>query len=152
MNTLKIEKRISEELAGLRKLAAFLPDGKRNALLNKCAKIGQYASKAQALMDNPVGNLFPEPVHAPFDAQDNVDLARRAEKRGRLLNALLAGRTMSIENADEIGTTAFATLMSQVRAEIERKGLPYILCDTWVKPGGDRARYKKYWLMDKTFE
>ena len=149
MQQLKIEKRITEELDGLRKLAAYLPDGKRNALLNKCAKISGYARKAQALMDHPVGNLFPEPVHAPFDAQDNTDLARRAQKRGRLLNALLAGRTMSLEDADEIGTTAFATLMSQVRAEIDRRGLPYVLCDKWVYPE-DGAKYKKYWLQDKT--
>lgn len=37
---LKIEKRIQEELEGIRKLAGLLPSGKANALLNKCSKIG----------------------------------------------------------------------------------------------------------------
>lgn len=55
MQQIKIEKRITEELEGLRKLAAFLPQGKANALLNKCAKIGSYAKKAQAMVDAPTG-------------------------------------------------------------------------------------------------
>ena len=145
MQKMKIEKRIMAEVESLRKLAAYLPAGKANALNNKCGKILGYARKAQALVDSP----RPPYRNEPFDARDEVDISATAKKRGALLAALLAGRTLSLENAQEIGTTAFATLMSQVRAEIERRNLPYHLNDMWVYPGDGRCKYKKYWLSDK---
>lgn len=146
MQKMKIEKRILAEVEGLRKLAAFLPAGKANALNNKCGKILGYAKKAQALVDAP----RPPYHNESFDARDNVDIANTAKKRGALLAALMQGRVMSLENAQEIGTTAFATIMSQVRAEIEQKNLPFHLCDKWVYPGEGRCKYKKYWLENKT--
>lgn len=149
MQAIKIEKRIMEEVEGLRKLAAYLPAGKANALNNKCGKIIKYAKKAQAMVDAPEGNLFPQPVNARYDARDEVDMANTAKKRGALFAALLEGRIMSLENANEIGTTAFATLMSQVRKDIEQRNLPYHLCDEWVYPGEGRSKYKKYWLISK---
>ena len=149
MQQIKIEKRIAEELDGLRKLAAFLPSGKANALLNKCARIGKYASKAQAMVDAPVGSLFPKPHQEKFDARDNEDIASTYSQRKKMWSLLLAGKVISIENADQIKTCAFASRMSEIRSEIRDKNMPYILCDKWEYPGGGKAKYKKYWIIDK---
>lgn len=149
MQQIKIEKRIAEELEGLRKLAAFLPSGKANSLLNKCARIGKYASKAQAMVDAPVGSLFPKPHQEKFDARDNEDIASTYSQRKKMWSLLLAGKVISIEQADEINTRAFASRMSEIRSEIRDKNMPYILCDKWEYPGGGKAKYKKYWIIDK---
>ena len=79
MQQIKIEKRITEELDGIRKLAALLPPGKANALINKCNKISGYARKAQGMVDAPVGVLFPQPVHAGYDARTQEDMAAQAK-------------------------------------------------------------------------
>ena len=149
MQQIKIEKRIAEELEGLRKPAAFLPSGKANSLLNKCARIGKYASKAQAMVDAPVGILFPKPHQEKFDARDNEDIASTYSQRKKMWSLLLAGKVISIENADQIKTCAFASRMSEIRSEIRDKNMPYILCDKWEYPGGGKAKYKKYWIIDK---
>ena len=149
MQQIKIVKRIAEELDGLRKLAAFLPSGKANALLNKCARIGKYARKAQAMVDAPVGTLFPKPTRADYDARDNEDIASTYSQRKKMWSLLLAGKVISIENADQIKTRAFASRMSEIRSEIRDKKMPYVLCNKWVYPGGGRSKYKKYWIIDK---
>ena len=149
MQQIKIEKRITEELEGLRKLAQFLPSGKANALLNKCARIGKYAAKAQAMVDAPVGSLFPAPHRENYDARDNEDIGNTYKQRKRMWSMLLAGKTISIEQADQIGTRAFASRMSEIRSEIRDKKMPYILCDKWEYPGGGRSKYKKYWITEK---
>ena len=149
MQQIKIEKRIKEELEGLRKLAAFLPSGKANSLLNKCARISKYASKAQAMVDAPVGSLFPKPHQEKFDARDNEDIAITYSQRKKMWSLLLSGKVISIENADQIKTRAFASRMSEIRAEIRAKKMPYVLCDKWEYPGGGKAKYKKYWIIDK---
>lgn len=150
MQTIKIEKRITEELTSLLKLTEYLPAGKANALRNKCAKISQYAKKAQAIMDAPVGDLFPKPVHAKFDARDNEDIGNTYAQRKQMWQELLDGRVLSVvDDADRIGTRNFASRMSEIRSEIRDKNLPYHLCDQWVLPGGGRSKYKRYWLMDK---
>ena len=82
---MKLEKRISEELDGIKKLAAFLPNGKANALLNKCNKIGSYAKKGQAMIDAPQGALFPQATHANYDGRTQEDLAALENaKRGSI--------------------------------------------------------------------
>ncbi len=149
MQQIKIEKRIAEELDGLRKLAAFLPSGKANSLLNKCARISKYASKAQAMVDAPVGSLFPKPHQEKFDARDNEDIASTYSQRKKMWAMLLAGKVISIEQADEINTRAFASRMSEIRSQIRDKNMPYVLCDKWEYPGGGKAKYKKYWIIDK---
>ena len=150
MQQIKIDKRIAEEVAGLRKLAAFLPDGKARALLNKCNKLESYGRKAQAIMDAPVGSLFPKPTRANYDARDDEDIANTYAQRKKMWEALLAGRRISIQDADKFGhTRAFASRISEIRSEIRDQNKPYVLCDEWVFPDGGRSKYKRYWLIDK---
>ena len=150
MQQLKIEKRIMEEVNSILKLADLLPPGKANALRNKCGKLSQYAKKAQAMVDAPVGELFPKPVNAKFDARDNEDIANTFAQRKQMWEELLAGRVLSVvDDADRIGTRNFASRMSEIRSEIRDKNLPYHLCDQWVLPGGGKSKYKRYWIIPK---
>lgn len=146
MQQMKIDKRIAEELDGIKKLAAFLPAGKANALLNKCAKIGAYARKGQALIEAPQGSLFPREVHAG-DINTNEDIAARYVARRAIFEAMKT-RKVSLEDAARFRVSQMHTQISCIRREIEDKGLPWVLCDEEVRRP-DRRGYKRYWLIPK---
>ena len=150
MQQVKIEKRITEELESIRKMAALLPPGKGKSLLNKCDKILLTARKAQAMAEAPVGELFVRPTNAKYDARDNDDFANLASQRKKIWQELLAGRKVSIELLDEWNEhMEFHSRIAEIRKDIEVKNLPYHLCDEWVYPGEGRSKYKKYWLIAK---
>lgn len=149
MQNLKFEKRIAEELAGLRKLAAYLPDGKARALLNKCDKISGYASKAQAMVDAPTGSLFPRPEAAPKYEPTQEDIAARYNAKKAIFQALMAGRVISLENAAEFKVSQMHTQISCIRRDIEDKRLPWVLCAREKRPDPKRRGYNEYWLVPK---
>ena len=144
MQTINIEKRFEERLAVIRRQAEFLPTGKRNLVLNNCAKLATYARKAgkQLATAHHRG-----PVHQPWDARENQDFSNLDNQKKRIWAALLAGRVLSLENAAEFGTSQMHTHFCDIRQEIAAKHLPYTLCDEWYHPGEGRSRFKKYWLV-----
>ena len=146
MQKIKIDKRIAEELNGLRKLAAFLPSGKANALLNKCNRIGKYASKAQAMVDAPVGNLFAQ--HANYDARTREDIAAQAQYKKAVFLALCSGRKVSLKDAAEFHLSQMHTAIAQIRRDIAKSYPDMTLCDEWVRPEGSRP-FKRYWIVKK---
>lgn len=153
MQQIKIEKRISEEIDGIRKLAELLPPGKARTLMNRCDKILHTARKAQAIAEAPTGELFARPVNARYDARDSDDFANLASQRKKIWDALLSGRKVSIELLDEWNQhMEFHSRIAEIRKDIEVKNLPYHLCDEWVYPGEGRSKYKKYWLIPKEDE
>ena len=145
MQAINIEKRFEERLAVIRRQAEFLPSGKRNLVLNNCAKLAIYAKKA--------GKQFATahhrgPVHQPWDARENQDFSNLSNQKKRIWAALLAGRVLSLENAQEFGTSQMHTHIANIRQEIAAKHLPYTLCDEWCHPGEGRSKFKKYWLVN----
>lgn len=143
MNTINIEKRFEERLAVIRRAAEDLPTGKKNLILNNCNKLAGFARVAGKQL--ATGHYR----HAAYDARTDVDFANLASQRKKIWAALLAGRRVSIEMEDEIGHMEFHTRISEIRQEIQDKQMPYVLCDEWFYPGGNRSKYKKYWLEDK---
>lgn len=146
MSNLKLEKRIAAELDGIKKLAAFLPNGKANALLNKCAKIGAYARKGQALIEAPQGSLFPRETHA-LEVSTNEDIAARYVARRAIFEAMKS-RKVSLEDAERFRVSQMHTQIHCIRREIQDKQLPWVLCDEAVQRPGRRG-YKRYWLIPK---
>lgn len=146
MQQIKIEKRITEELNGLRKLAAFLTSGKANALLNKCNRISKYASKAQAMVDAPVGNLFTR--HASYDARTVEDIAAQAKAKKAVFAAMMGGRKIDLRNAAEFRLSQMHTCIAQIRRDIKHQHPDLDLCDEWVRPAGSRP-FKRYWIVKK---
>ena len=145
MQAINIEKRFEERLAVIRRQAEFLPSGKRNLVLNNCAKLAVYAKKAgkQLATAHRRG-----PVHQPWDARENQDFSNLSNQKKRIWAALLAGRVLSLENAQEFGTSQMHTHIANIRQEIAAKHLPYTLCDEWCHPGEGRSKFKKYWLVN----
>lgn len=145
MQAINIEKRFEERLAVIRRQAEFLPSGKRNLVLNNCAKLSVYAKKAgkQLATAHCRG-----PVHQPWDARENQDFSNLSNQKKRIWAALLAGRVLSLENAQEFGTSQMHTHFANIRQEIAAKHLPYTLCDEWCHPGEGRSKFKKYWLVN----
>lgn len=149
MNSINIEKRFDERLAVIRRAVEGLPAGKRNLILNNCDKLAVYARKAGRQLETA---HIREPHRALYDARTNEDLANIADQKKRIWAALLAGRVLSLENAQEFGTSQMHTHFFYIRRDIEDRGLPYILCDEWVYPGEGRSKFKRYWLQHKLEE
>ena len=145
MQTINIEKRFEERLAVIRRQAEFLPSGKRNLVLNNCAKLAIYPKKTgkQLATAHHRG-----PVYQPWDARENQDFSNLSNQKKRIWAALLAGRVLSLENAQEFGTSQMHTHIANIRQEIAAKHLPYTLCDEWCHPGEGRSKFKKYWLVN----
>lgn len=148
MQRIKIEKRITEETAAILKMADFLPAGKANALRNKLARINKLARKAQAMTDAPVGNLFPEPRTANYDARTDADMASQEKCKKAVFLHMASGGKVSLLDAHRFRVSQMHTTIAKIRKDIDRKHLPYILCDEWVRPEGTRP-FKRYWLIDK---
>lgn len=144
MQAINIEKRFEERLAVIRRQAEYLPAGKRNLVLNNCAKLSTYAKKAGKQLTTA---HYRGPVHQPWDAREQEDFANLDNQKKRIWAALLAGRVLSLENAAEFGTSQMHTHFCNIRQEIAAKHLPYTLCDEWYHPGEGRSRFKKYWLV-----
>lgn len=147
MQKMKIEKRILEEIEGIRKMAALLPSGKANALQNKCNKVASYARKAQAMMDAPQGSLWPQPTNARWDDRRQEDMAAIENAKRAVFQAMTSGRKVSLKDSQEFRTSQMHTTMTKIRRDIENRALPWVLCDQWEQ--GDKRRYKKYWLIPK---
>ena len=144
MQVINIERRFEERLEVIRRQAEFLPAGKRNLVLNSCAKLSAIAKKAGKQLTTAHHR---GPVHQPWDAREQEDFANLDNQKKRIWAALLEGRVLSLENAGEFGTSQMHTHFCYIRQEIAAKHLPYTLCDEWYKPGEGRSRFKKYWLV-----
>lgn len=147
MNTINIEKRFEERLAVIRRAAEGLPTGKKLLILNNCSKLSGYAKVAGKQLATAHTS---KPHRALYDARTDADMANEANAKKKVWAALLAGRTLSIEDQEEFsgknGTTQMHTIFCKIRQDIAAKNLPYTLCDEWVYPGGDRSKFKRYWL------
>lgn len=148
MKPLKIESKITEETASIRKIAALLPPGKGRALLNKLDKIDILAKKGQAVIDTPQGWLFPCETHAGV-IDTNEDIAARYNAKKAIFDAMTRGRKVSLEDEEYFRTREMHTQICVIRKEIATKGLPWILCDEEVRPDPKRRGYKRYWLIPK---
>lgn len=144
---LKIEKRMREEIDGIRKIADLLPTGKRHALINKLGKLSSLAVKAQAIAD---AHLY-TPTHAGYDARTTDDLAAQAEAKKAVFEAMKAGRKVSLRDGREFHHSQMHTVICKIRQDIWRKDLPWEMCDEWVRPEGTRP-FKQYWLIPKEEE
>ncbi len=143
MNTIKIDKRFEEELAGIRKAAEALPPGKKNAVLNKCAKLSLYAQKAQRQLEAPHYR------RALYDARTQDDIAAQMRAKKAVFQAMMQGRHVDLTMAEEFQLSQMHTAIHQIRRDIEKKNLPVELCDEWVRPGEGARPYKSYWLIEK---
>lgn len=146
-NTIKIDKRIREQSQRILRAVkgAGLPDGKYNAILNSINAINGFADKASRIMASPIRHA--PSSHACYDARTNEDIAEQMLHKKAVMAALQAGRRVSLKDSREFRLSQMHTAIAQIRRDIQRQNLPYILCDEWVRPEGGRP-YKQYWIIE----
>lgn len=145
--TIKIEKRINDEIEGIRKVAMTLPKGQRNALINKCAKLATYGRKAQAIADA----YSTRPVHASYDARTLEDIDAQMKAKKAVFDAMLHGAKVDLTMSERFQLSQMHTAIHQIRRDIDRRHPDLELCDEWVREAGHRP-YKRYWIIRKPAE
>ena len=123
-------RRITEQTERIRRIAALLPAGQRNTLLNACGTIEMHARR------------YDTSEHFPTGMQQHDAIRDRALATRRIVAALLSGRTLSYRDAAEFRTSEFHTRIVDARHLIEDKYPEYRLESAWAADG----RYKLYWI------
>lgn len=143
MNYIKIDKHYAEQIEGIRKIAeAFLPTGAKLKVLNKCDKLTLLARKTAAQLERGQRRT------ASYDARTQADIAAQMRAKKAVFAAMMGGERVDLTRSQEFHLSQMHTAIAQIRHDIAKKGLPYILCDEWVRPGDVRP-YKRYWLEEK---
>lgn len=124
-------KRIAEQTDRIRRIAAGLPAGKRNALLNACGYIDLHARKRTDYT-------------APDPKEESTAIGDRYNSEKAIIAALLSGRELSHYDRDEFRTTEWHTRICGVRKILARQYPQYILRDRTASDG--RHPYKIYWI------
>ena len=134
-------KRITDETARVRKIAAGLPKAQRHALLNACGSIEMNARRQ---------SKFPPEVDNRTPQEQNEQIAEQYNTAQKIVEALLAGRTVSQRNSAEFKTTAFHSRIADARKILYRDHFGYTLCSRYVKNDRTAAGrpYKEYWLVE----
>lgn len=143
MNTIKIDKRLAEEVASIRNRvnkSKTMTAGERYAILNRLAAIERHGRRCAAQL--AVGHYRT----AAYDARTREDFEVQAKAKKAVFQALLAGQRVDLTRSAEFQLSQMHTAIAQIRRDITRQGLPYQLCDEWFRPEGGRP-YKQYWLV-----
>ena len=125
-------------LDAIRKDAEALPAGKARKVSNRCDRI---AAELKKIERNPNARVVVRDVR---DEQRQIS-AREIAKH-EVFKALQAGRKISIFNSKEFRLSQMHTTICKIRQEIDRRSLPWVLCDRWVTYGPRKIRCKEYWL------
>lgn len=70
-------------------------------------------------------------------------------KTQKVLNAMIAGRHISLVNSEEFQLSQMHTAISKIRKRILHNSLPFVMRDRWITIGDSDVRCKEYWLEEK---
>lgn len=146
MTPINIEKRCKEETDSIRnrvKKSKTMTPGEKNAILNRLSALDMWSRKVAKQQ------LTPHYRHAPYDARTNEDIAAQMRAKKAVFAALMAGRRVDLTMAAEFQVSQMHTAIAQIRRDIYRKDLPYVLCDEWLRKDDGSRPYKQYWLVQK---
>ena len=68
-------------------------------------------------------------------------------KTQKVLNAMIAGRHISLVDSEEFALSQMHTAICKIRKRILRNSLPYVMRDRWITIG--KVQCKEYWLEEK---
>ena len=71
----------------------------------------------------------------------------RKSKTQKVLNAMIAGRHISLVNSEEFALSQMHTAICKIRKRILHNSLPYVMRDRWITIG--KVQCKEYWLEEK---
>ena len=70
-------------------------------------------------------------------------------KTQKVLDAMIAGRHISLVNSEEFELSQMHTAICQIRKRIKHNSLPYVMRDRWITIGENKVQCKEYWLEEK---
>lgn len=70
-------------------------------------------------------------------------------KTQKVLEAMIAGRHISLIDSEEFGLSQMHTAICQIRKRILHNSLPFVMRDRWITIGENKVQYKEYWLEEK---
>lgn len=70
-------------------------------------------------------------------------------KTQKVLNAMIAGRHISLVDSEEFELSQMHTAICKIRKMILHNSLPYVMRDRWITIGENKEQCKEYWLEEK---
>ena len=70
-------------------------------------------------------------------------------KTQKVLNAMIAGRHISLVDSEEFELSQMHTAICKIRKRIQHNSLPYVMRDRWITIGENKEQCKEYWLEEK---
>ena len=70
-------------------------------------------------------------------------------KTQKVLNAMIAGRHISLVDSEEFQLSQMHTAICKIRKKILHNSLLYVMRDRWLTIGKSEGRCKEYWLEEK---
>ena len=69
-------------------------------------------------------------------------------KTQKVLNAMIAGRHISLVNSEEFALSQMHTAICKIRKRILHNSLPYVMRERWITIGENKVQCKEYWLEE----
>ena len=70
-------------------------------------------------------------------------------KTQKVLNAMIAGRHISLVDSEEFELSQMHTAICKIRKRILHNSLPYVMRDRWITIDENKVQCKEYWLEEK---
>lgn len=146
---MKYDKRIDEAIREIRGVITNFPAGERLYIERKLDKISTQVKRGIRR-----GAIVPAeaPEHAATYVPTSQQIADRYNARKAVFEAMLGGRKINFRDGQEFHVSQMHTTICNIRKDIERRGLPYILCDEVFHFGPKNKTAKNYWLIPKEDE
>ena len=127
---IKLDERVAEHLAAIRKVAEELPAGKRNRILNRCNRLSMIYRREDF------------DVRTPEDMR--MDIEGHYQTTKKIVAALISGRELSYKNMNEFHTVEWHTRICEAKDIIATRYPEYTFCSKWIT--GEKHPYKLYWI------
>lgn len=76
--------------------------------------------------------------------QTHKQIVDRYNAKKAIYEAMVSGRHISLFDTQEFRVAEMHTMICQIRQDIERKNLPWVMRNKWISPNGKKV--KEYWL------
>ena len=141
---MKYDIKIEDAVRQIRAAVKNLPKGDRLLIENRLSQISATSRKAIRR-----GAWKPDEPTSESYAPTNAQIADRYNAKKAVMQAMIGGRKISFLDSREFGLSQMHTTMTVIRKDIEKKNLPYILCDEVFHFGEKNKPAKKYWIIPK---
>lgn len=143
---MKYDKRIDEAVRDIRAIIANYPKGDRLVIENKLDRISSQTKRA---IRRGHWRAEEEAQHATGYEPTSQQIADRYDAKKAVFEAMLGGRKIDFRDGREFQLSQMHTTICNIRKDIAKRGLPYILCDEVFHFGPKNKVAKKYWIIRK---